>query len=355
MQNKKVTVQDIADMLNLSRNTVSKALNNTGTISESTKTKVIQKAIEMGYKQFSHLNTLINSEIPIENKIPIGNKEIALFTCNMPNSSHFGANLLSGFEKTISNLGFRLSMHLIRDTDVDSLSLPINFNPESVDGIICIEMFNHEYNKLICNLNLPTLFIDSSVNNDDSELNADILLMENYHSVYKLTKTLLKNDITDIGFIGDINHCASFNERWKGYSTALSDSGIDIDFQKSILENDKSFLTSSKLLKDKLSLMSHLPQAFICANDFIAIYLIKVLKELSLSVPDDILVCGFDDSAESKIIEPKLTTVNIPSYEMGKFAANLLLSRIENPLIPFRTMHVKTSIIFRGSTGNVNM
>lgn len=355
MQNKKVTVQDIANILNLSRNTVSKALNNTGSISESTKTKVIQKAIEMGYKQFSYLPNLKSNEIPIENKFPITNKEIALFTCNMPNNSHFGANLLSGFEKTISNLGLRLSIHLIRDTDVDSLSLPINFNPESVDGIICIEMFNYEYNKLICNLNLPTLFIDSSVNNVDSELNADILLMENYHSVYKLTKTLLKNNITDIGFIGDINHCASFNERWNGYLNALSDSGINIDLRKSILENDKNFVSSSKLIKDKLSLMPSLPQAFICANDFIAINLIKILNELNLSIPDDILVCGFDDSKESKIIEPKLTTVNIPSYEMGEFAASLLLSRIENPLIPFRTMHVKTSIIFRESTGNVTM
>lgn len=355
MQNKKVTVQDIANMLNLSRNTVSKALNNTGSISESTKTKVIQKAIEMGYKQFSYLPHLKSNEIPIKNKFPINNKEIALFTCNMPNSSHFGANLLSGFEKTISNLGLRLSIHLIRDTDVDSLSLPINFNPESVDGIICIEMFNYEYNKLICNLNLPTLFIDSSVNNVDSELNADILLMENYHSVYKLTKTLLKNNITDIGFIGDINHCASFNERWNGYLSALSDSGINIDLRKSILENDKNFVSSSKLIKDKLSLMPSLPQAFICANDFIAINLIKILNELNLSIPDDILVCGFDDSKESKIIEPKLTTINIPSYEMGEFAASLLISRIENPLIPFRTMHVKTSIIFRESTGNVTM
>ena len=345
MQSRKVTVQDIANKLKISRNTVSKVLNNTGTVSESTKSKVIKAAIEMGYKQFSN-----TSFIP---EVTVKNKEIALFTCNMPNSSHFGANLLSGFEKIISNLGFRLSIYMIRDTDVNSLNLPINFNPDSIDGIICIEMFNSSYNKLICNLNLPTLFIDSSVSNGDFELDADVLLMENYHSVYNITKTLINNNITNIGFIGDINHCQSFNERWRGYSSALRDCGFPINLENSILEKDNNINSSPTYLKNGLTSMSALPQAFICANDFIAINLIKILKETNLSVPDDILVCGFDDSTESKIIEPKLTTVNIPSYEMGNLAANLLLSRMENPNIPFRTMYVRTSVKYRDSTGNI--
>ena len=349
MKNKKITAQDIADKLNISRNTVSKALNNTGTISKTTKSKIIQTAIEMGYKQFAYLNPSFNSKESIENK------EIALFTCNMPNASHFGANLLSGFEKTISALGFKLSMYMVRETELNLLTLPINFNPESTSGVICIEMFNHKFNKLICDLNLPTLFIDSSADNGYSDLNADVLLMENYHSVYNLTKILIDNKIDDIGFVGDINHCQSFKERWKGYSSALRDSEIDIDLNKSILDDNKNIISSSKIIKDKLASMSSLPQAFICANDFIAIYLIKILKEFNLSVPKDILVCGFDDSNESKIFDPKLTTVSIPSYEMGKLAADLLISRISDSNLPFRTMHVKTSIKFRESTGNIHI
>ncbi|WP_243099187.1 substrate-binding domain-containing protein [Clostridium sp. MF28] len=99
--------------------------------------------------------------------------------------------------------------------------------------------------------------------------------------------------------------------------------------------------------------LSVLPQVLVCANDFIAINVIRALKHKSISVPDDILICGFDDSMESKIIEPHLTTVSIPSYEMGDIAADLLLSRIDNPSIPFRTIHVRTSPKFRESTGNL--
>ena len=93
MPNKKITVQDIADELGMSRNTVSKALNNTGLLAETTKSKIIQKAIEMGYKQFTYMNAS-----PVSSK-PTVNKDIALLTCSMPNSSHFGSNLLSGFEE----------------------------------------------------------------------------------------------------------------------------------------------------------------------------------------------------------------------------------------------------------------
>jgi LacI family transcriptional regulator len=79
MPNKKITVQDIANELSISRNTVSKALNNTGTLAEATKSKIIQKAIEMGYKQFAYINNTsqISSNISVS-------KEIALLTCSMP-------------------------------------------------------------------------------------------------------------------------------------------------------------------------------------------------------------------------------------------------------------------------------
>jgi len=349
MLNKKITVQDIADELGISRNTVSKALNNTGTLADATKSKIIQKAIEMGYKQFAYVNSVssISSNISV-------NKEIALFTRSMPNSSHFGSHLLSGFEEKISTQGYRLSMYVIRDNELNSSSLPFNFKPDSVDAIICIELFDKKYSQLICELGIPTLFVDSPSNHDSSPVNADILLMENYHSIYRITKTLINNNKTNIGFVGDIFHCESFYERWKGYRSALLDSKIPLDNNNCILEDDKKPYRDPEWLGNKIIEISVLPDAFICANDFIAINVIKALKHKNISVPDDILICGFDNSIESKIIEPHLTTVSIPSYEMGDIAANLLLSRIDNPSIPYRTMHVRTSVKFRESTGNLS-
>ena len=347
MPNKKITVQDIANELGISRNTVSKALNNTGSLAEATKLRIIQKAIELGYKQFAYMNS---SSIDASKTV---NKDIALLTCSMPNSSHFGSKLLSDFEKKISNEGYRLSIYMIRENEINSLSLPVNFNVESIDGIICIEMFDENYSKFICDLGIPTLFIDSSYNENAFPLEADILLMESYQSVYNITKSLIDNNKNKLAFVGDIYHCQSFYERWNGYRNALLDSNIPINSNNSILEKDDQPYGDIKWLGDKIAQLPVLPDAFICANDFIAIDVIKALKHNNLSIPNDVLVCGFDDSAESKIIEPHLTTVYIPSFEMGDIAADLLLSRIENPSIPFRTTHVRTSIKYRSSTGNI--
>lgn len=347
MKNKKITIQDIANELGVSRNTVSKALNNTGSLAEATKLKIIQKAIDLGYKQFAYMNSTSN------NLSKAVNKDIALLTCSMPTGSHFGSNLLSGFEQKISTEGYRLQMYMIRENEINSLSLPVNLNVESISGIICIEMFDENYSKFICDLGIPTIFIDSSASKESYPLEADLLLMENSQSVYNITKSLIDNNKNNLSFVGDIYHCQSFYERWNGYCNALLDSNIPININNSIIEEDNNPYDNVQWLSDKIAQLPVLPDAFICANDFIAIDVIKALKYNNISIPDDVLVCGFDDSAESRIIEPHLTTVHIPGLEMGDIAADLLLSRIENPSIPFRTTHVRTSIEYRASTGDI--
>ena len=340
---KKVTIQDIAEKLNLSRNTVSKALNNTGIISDSTRNTVIQTAIKMGYK------TNINIEDTIDIKSPECINEIAIFTSNLPSGSHFGAGFLSGLEKKLRNYEIKLSIYIIRESDLHNLELPSNFDAKSIDGIICIEMFDEKYSNLICNLGIPTLFVDCTPINGHFELKSDILLMENLNSVYNLTTTLINNNVKNIAFIGDKNHCQSFYERWQGYHFAVLD---NIDLVST--ENIKSYLSNYIWPLDELLALPKLPEALICANDFIAISVIKMLKKINISIPEDILVCGFDDSKEATIIEPKLTTIKIPSYEMGDIAADLLLNRIKNPMAPFKTTYIKTSLKYRDSTRKVN-
>ncbi|MNN69615.1 HTH-type transcriptional repressor PurR [compost metagenome] len=98
--------------------------------------------------------------------------------------------------------------------------------------------------------------------------------------------------------------------------------------------------------------MKKLPPAFVCANDFIAINVIRILKDLNIEIPGEVKVCGFDNALESRIVEPHLTTVHIHRSEMGFLAAEMLLSRIENPSRPPQITHVKTTSVFRQSTGH---
>ncbi|MEC2344567.1 MULTISPECIES: LacI family DNA-binding transcriptional regulator [Paenibacillus] len=344
MAKEKVTIQDIADALGISRNTASKALNGSESIPAETRNKVIRKAIELKYKQFAFMGS--------DGLLSKSSGNIALLTENLPNTSHFGSPLISGLEKRISAEGYNLSIHIIREIEQKSLSLPNNFEAANVDGIICIELFDLEYSKLITELGIPTIFIDCSAYVCYPDFRADVLLMENEHSTYQLTKKLIDGGYKTFGFVGDYNHCRSFNERWTGFNRALTEAGITLDLSQCVVDDDR-FFSHPEWMDERMAGIPHLPSVFVCANDYIAVSVMKALKNKKLSIPQDIAICGFDNGPESVIVEPHLTTVHIFSNEMGIKAAEMLLSRINNPNQPYQVSHIYTKPIIRDSTPNI--
>lgn len=342
----RVTIQDIADKLGVSRNTVSKAINGTGSISDATKDKIFQKAAELGYKQFSLLSQVQENVTPNI----VCNKEIALFTHSLIGNYHFSSKLLDTFEKKISRQGYRLSIYTIGDIEINSLTLPANYNYGNTEGIICIELFSRVYSEFLCSQNISTLFVDTAANISDLSLDSDILYMENHSSVYIMLKNIIEKGYRNISFVGDRHNCNSFYERWKGYCDVLTDYNITVTPSNCILDSDACPYEDPEWLSKRIASLPKLPEAFFCANDFLAISTLKALKRLDYSVPDDILLCGFDNSLESQIIEPALSTVNIPSYSMGYIAADLILSRIEFSDMPYRTTYIKTDVLLREST-----
>lgn len=340
---KKITVQDIANALGLSRNTVSKALNNTGTLAAETRQKILEKAAEMGYRRIIYL-----SEPSPAKKGEV--KELALITQNMPYGSHFGTYALNTFQERMSKNNYRLSMFPVRDTEISSLSLPMGFNEAKTAGIICLELFDLEYIEMLNTLDIPLLFVDTAADTDITRIKADFLLMENHLSVFNLTNTLIQNGCQRFAFAGNPEHCLSFSERYQGFIHALSINKLEPCTSQF---TGRTVFADAKTLEETVRRTLQLPDVFVCANDFVAIDLIRALKKCEINVPDDVRVTGFDNSAESRIIEPHLTTVDIPSTQMGYIAADMLHSRINEPAIPYRITHVRTTPKFRDSTGDL--
>ena len=96
--------------------------------------------------------------------------------------------------------------------------------------------------------------------------------------------------------------------------------------------------------------MPLLPDAFICANDYLAVHMMNAIKKKGLSIPGDVMVTGFDGTSQSALVDPPLTTVQIPSVEIGRMAAGLLLERIRNPELPFSWTHIRTTPVWRSTT-----
>ena len=353
----RVTIQDIADELGISRNTVSKAINNTGILADSTREKVLKKAAEMGYKQFSYVTVPNSGQSVLTLSTAKERNEIALFITNFIGTSHFAMVMLDKFQKELSGLGYTLTMHRILLEEADSLTLPTSFSKERTAGIICIEMFNYKYSKMVCDLGFPVLLVDAPAPSFHKPLEADILCMDNQSHIYLFIKEMVRRGKTNIGFIGEYMHCQSFFERYTAYRNALHLLGLPCSDKYCITENkagvcDPESKDYQEYLTECLQKLEQLPDVFLCANDFVATDTMQVLKKLGYSIPEDVYLCGFDDSPESKVVTPTLTTIHIHSQIMGFSAVNLLMSRINEPSLNYRTIHTETTLIYRESTEN---
>ncbi len=346
----RVTLQDIADALGVSRNTVSKAINNTGVLADSTRDKVLQKALEMGYKQFSYASSLSDIKTPAfsqQNKIT---GEIALLTGGFLGNSHFASTMLDKFQYEISQLGYSMSMHRVDSRNIDELSLPISFSKEKTIAIVCIELFNHPYCEMICSLGIPVLMVDAPVASYWKPLNADTILMDNFSNIYTVVNDMKNRGIKKIGYIGQVTHCRSFYERFMAFREAMYINNLPIDEKFCLTEVHSHDEDYKEYLSVELSKLKEMPDLFICANDFIAIDVLYGLKKLGIECPGDIKLFGFDDSPESKIMTPSLSTSHIHSQVIGYSAANLIITRIEQPDLNYRTVYTETDLIYRDST-----
>ncbi len=391
----RVTIQDIADALGLSRNTVSKAINNTGILADATREKILQKAVEMGYKQFSYVtfikdNRSADAPMQASLSLPPASAEtgvahgpggfatvspatfaqtaiqnfksraagtpnvIAMLSAGLLGNSHFSSTMLDKFQMELSLLGYELVMYRISPNNLASMTLPASITRETVGGIICFEMFDRAYSDMICDCGIPVLFVDAPVAPCDSTLRADRLLMENRSNIYLFVQEMARRGKQRIGFIGDPYHCLSFYERYMGYFEALHMTGLPFSEDSCILKNPISGTPTAEeyqaYLTERIKNMKDRPEVFVCANDFVAIDVLNALRTLGLSVPRDVYLCGFDDSSESKFVTPQLTTIHIHSQIMGYTAVQLLMSRIAEPSLNYRTVYTETSLIYRAST-----
>ena len=348
----RVTIQDIASELQLSRNTVSKAINNTGVLADATREKILRKAAEMGYKQFAYLPLFQEGAAKTAGLsiLPSDKREIAMLTTQFLSSSHFSSMMLDRFQSEIDHLHSGMTIHRISPIELKEKKLPSSLDIQRTAGIICFEVFDYDYAQMLCDLDVPLLFVDTPVMDMRPPLKADRLYMENRIEIQNAVAHMVQRGKKRISFAGDKNHCQSFFERYMAYKDAMEYFGLTEGLSTCAMPSGQQNYPVS--LYETIRRFKTMPDAFVCANDFVAMDLVKALDELGYSVPDDIWVCGFDDSQEASYFAPRLTSIHIHGQIMGYTAANLLMTRIEEPSLNYRTVYTETNLILRESTGD---
>jgi len=336
---KNVTISDIADALNLSRNTVSKALNGKH-VPAKTRNMVLHAAIEMGYRGY---------KFAAASEVSLGQKKFVILSSRLLMNINYYISVLKGIEESLTNYDIELLQFNITNPD-SFLKFKQYLKVNTVDGIICIEFFRPDYITELLELEPNVIFLDFPLYNGVLDGKYDIILPESYHVVKNYCMKLIQEDhCNTFGFVGDYRHCLSFYERFTGMREALFLSGLPIDLQYSILNEDSAPYDSAALIK-ALSELPALPDCFVAANDTIALNLLSALQHLKVSVPNKVKIIGFDNIAEIKRSNPPLTSVNVNKTALGKKVISQLLDRIANPTQANQTIYISSKIIVRSST-----
>ena len=341
----KVTQNDIAKKIGLSRNTVSKVLNGDEGVSETIRSAVINTAVEMGYKWVI---------APVENAEQNIRKSIALVNSSNAFLDTFWHPFVVGLESVLRTKGYDLVMCMFNEEDEKSLTIPGGINVEHTAGIVLTGLYKREYARKIIDIGLPVVSVDTFYDIDANNLITDTIMMENVRGVFEATTALIRQGHKKIGFSGDIYACKSFHERWLGYKNALKTAAIEVDEDLCTLNRivDSKYSTREEL-GELLDAMKELPTAIVCCNDGRAIDLMMLLKKRGIRVPEDIAIVGFDDIKEAQIVTPSLTTVHCFGEDMGKRTAWELLWRMDNPNSPFEQVTIPTKVIYRESSEKI--
>ena len=333
----KVSIQMIADKLDLSRNTVSKVINNKD-VPEQTRTRVINKAIEMGYKGF---NQMKNTEKNMLKLLLLAGKPLS--------NLDFFISLVRGVENLVTNLNIDFFQYTVNNnTTFDQLRNYID--NLGIDGVIGIELYDEEFLKRFLTLNKPIVFIDAAFGLKEHQGNFDAIFMESRDPIYKIAKGFIDNGLNRIIYCGDHKHCQGFYERFLGLRDAIAEIPHRMDLTHSLILPDDSPFGDVQWLANKINRLPMLPQAIICANDSIAINVCEAIKMIGLKIPNNIQVVGFDNNVDSNLYSPSITTVSVDKELLGQEALYVLIDRINRPNSPSRMIYFKTEIIYRNST-----
>ena len=335
-----VTIQDLANHLGMSRNTVSKALNGKP-VPNKTRNAVISAAIEMGYKGYKLAAASENSSL--------GQKRFLILSSRLLMNINYYIYVLRGIEEALTDYNIELVQFSIANSSSFS-KLKNYLGDNKVDGIICIEFFEEEYINELVDLTIPLVFLDFPFTQHPVHGHYDIILPESQEAIRNYCTHLIQyENCKTFGFVGDYRHCRSFYERYTGMIEALFLAGLDITPEHSILHDD-AMSYSSELLSEMIQAMPTLPDCFFAANDTIALNLIAALKMNKINVPRNIKVVGFDNISDAKSSIPPLTTFNVNKTALGKQITGILLDRVVNPKLANCTIHIDSKLIIRSTT-----
>ncbi len=329
-----LNIKVIAEKAGVSTATVSRVLSGFPGVREKTKKKVMKITSELNYEVNGIARSLRQKKT----------YKIGVIVGNV--LSQFYSILAKSIEDVAIKYGYSVILCNGDDDPEKELNYLKVLRSSRVDGIIIAPTGkNAGYINNLMQSNIKIVLVDRLIEGVD----CDAILVDNEKGSYTAVRYLIDKGYKKIAIIDGFIDRTTGKERLKGYLRALNENNIprNDDFIKiKDFKKRSGIVFANELLENK-----NKPEAIFVANLDLTLGAILSIKSLGLKIPDDIAVIGFDDSDWAQILEPPLTTISQPVYDLGSTAAEMLIKNMENNNSKKEKLIVtlNTKLIERGS------
>lgn len=334
---KEITIYDLAKELNISPATVSRGLNDHPAVNKNTKKKITKMAQEMGYRSNSFASNLRRQRT----------NTIGLIVPRL--NSNFMSSVIAGMEKVANEAGYNLLISQSLETaKKEAANAQTMFNSR-VDGLLVSLAYDTEniaHFDAFINKGIPLIFFDRVFNHKQ----CTGIVIDNAKAAYDATTHLIEQGCKNIVHITGNLKRNVYSDRLKGYRYALTDK--ELEYRSSAVIETNLSEEAGRMAAEQILEMRPLPDGIFVANDTCAVSCMQTLKQAGISIPGDIAVIGFNNDPLSRVVEPNLTTVNYPGYEMGEVAAKNMINHL-NGLMDINstnTIVLRSELVVRDSS-----
>lgn len=335
MDKKQTTLKDIATKLGVSISTVSRALQGNPRISARTRERVLELAQKHNYFQTKHIN-------------PFAPKKINAVGVIVPSIKyHLYAMAISGIEKILEMHQMQIIICQSNESHAREKILVNELLDIGVAGLIVslageTKEFDHFLE--VKKRRVPLVFFNRLCD----EVESDKVIIDNFKAAYDATQHLIAVGCKRIAYIGGPKILQISTSRLLGYKKALADANIPVEekfIEYSDFTREGNLSTARKLLYSP----EH-PDGVLAFSDQVAIGVMLAAKERGLKMPEDLAIIGINNEPVDELLEPTLTSIDQPSYQMGVESAKLIIDRITDFDKKVSRKVLKSHLIIRKST-----
>ncbi len=330
-----VSIKDIASKCGVSVATVSKALNGQTDIGEATRQRVLDTAKELGYTVNYAARALKTNRT----------YNLGILYTELQGSGfmhEYFASALNSLRAESASRGYDITF-LNSNVGRQRMTYLQHARYRQVDGIaiICADFFDPQVTELVSS-DIPVVTLDHSFNNRTA------IMSDNVNGIETLVRHAYSKGHRKIAYIHG-NPTAVTENRLAGFHRACRELSLELP-EGYISSCEYHETVSCNAATKKLLSMPDRPSCVLFSDDFAAIGGLNAIREMGLTVPDDVSVMGYDGTNLAQVMSPKMTTWCQNTDDIGKIIASKLIERIENPQTTIPEYIVVTGKLFDGET-----